>query len=243
MSKVIKEEYYDLLPEKRLNENYKILSYLGSGWEGEVYKVEELETKVVRVAKLFYNKPDYDKRWHIKYAQKLWRLKTCPIIIQYHHKGKVYLRDQKVHFLIADFIEGEVLSKFIERHKKRKKLSTFEMLHIFYSIVHGIEHIHYLGEYHGDIHTDNIIINRVGLGYDVRLIDILHLGTSNRARIQEDVYDLIKILYELIGGKENYATSHSNLKDIIMGRKKKLIREKFKTAGYLRLHLENLTWD
>ena len=236
------DKMFDLPIGRYIGKNYQILDFLGSGWEGEVYKVQEVDTTIVRVAKLFYEKKGYEAQRHIQYAKKLFRLKTCPIIIQYHHKDSFYLHGKKVSFLVSDYVDGDVLSMYLEK-QKNKKLSSFEALHVLYALTKGIEHIHFLGEYHGDIHSDNVIISRCGLGYDVRLIDVLHLGRSTNKMVQEDVYCLIALLLELIGGKKTYKNSHPNIKQMVMGQKKTLIRKKFKNAGDIRIYLENLKWD
>lgn len=241
MSKSNNEEFFDLSPGRFITRNYKVVEYLGCGWEGEVYKVEEQETGIIRVAKLFYQNKDHEKARHIKYAKKLHKLRTCPIIIQYHHKDSAFIKGRKVYFLVSDYADGEVLSQFIKQ-QRGGKLATFEALHVFYALVQGIEHIHFLGEYHGDIHSDNIMVLRQGLTFTVHFIDLLHLGSPTKEKIQTDVYDLIQVLHEMIGGNNGYKRTDLILKSVIRGRKKSLINKDFKTAGQLRLYLDNLQW-
>lgn len=234
-------ESYALTPGRILGRNYRVLDYLGNGWEGEVYKVEECRTGIIRAAKLFYKHCYKITKPHIFYAQKLNKLKSCPIIIQYHNQDVVTVRKEKVDFLISDYVSGEVLSEFVAK-QKHKKLNPFEALNLFYALVQGVEHIHFQGEYHGDLHADNIMIKRKGLSFEVKLIDFLHLGRPTKLKIQEDVYDLIGVFYDMLGGQKHYKDLPINIKRIILGRKKNLIAKKFKMAGHLRLYLENLTW-
>lgn len=204
--------------------------------------MEELETGIVRAVKLFYRHRYADRsRPHITYAKKLNRLKSCPIVIQYHHRDTLQIRREHVEFLVSDFVDGEVLKNFIDR-QRGQRVQPFEALHLFYALVQGVEHIHFLGEYHGDIHSENIMIKRRGMSFDVHLIDLMHLGKGTRARIQQDVYDLVAVLYEMIGGERFYRSMPNNIKKIILGRKKNLINRQFKMAGHLRLFLENLDW-
>lgn len=235
------EENFDLVPGKLLGRNYKVLEFLGKGWEGEVYKVEEKATGIVRAIKMFY-KHRAEGLPHIVYAKRLYQLKTCPIVIQYHHHDSAIIKKKPVDFLVSDFVDGEVLSQYIKK-QPQKRLPPFEALHLFYALVHGIEQIHFIGEYHGDIHSDNIIVKRKGLGYDVHLIDLLHLGKSNKSRIQDDVFDLASILFEMIGGSKFYNKMPTHIKKIICGRKIHLIEKEFKNAGHLRLFIENFSWD
>ena len=229
---------YDLAEGGRLGKHYTILDFLGDGYEGEVYKVAEKTTEIVRAAKLFYKKNQLQKLPHVTYAKRLHQLRTCPIVIQYHHQDQIKIKGVDVDFLVSDFIEGDVLSTYIASHPQ-KRLQPFEALHLFYAIVKGVEQIHSLNEYHGDIHSDNIIVKRKGLKYSVHLIDLLHLGKSTKARIQEDVYDLVQMLHEIIGGTRYYQKMPKHIKNIIMGRKRQLIMQKFKTAQDLRVFLEN----
>lgn len=232
---------FELLPGRILGRNYRVLSYLGNGWEGEVYKVEECRTGIIRAAKLFYKHCYRYSKPHIYYAKKLYNLRTCPIIIQYHNQDVVTIKKEKVDFLISDYVTGDVLSNFIA-NQKNKKMHPFEALHLFYALVLGVEHIHFQGEYHGDLHTDNIMVTRKGLQFEVKLIDLLHLGQPTKEKMQQDIYDLIQVLYEMIGGTKHYRTMPDYIKSIILGRKKTLIAKKFKMAGHLRLYIENLDW-
>ncbi|MDH4157357.1 MAG: protein kinase [candidate division Zixibacteria bacterium] len=235
------ETFYDLVPGRTLGPHYYILEFLGSGWEGEVYKVEERLTGIVRAAKLFYSRKHGRVVPLLKYARKLHKLHSCPIVIQYHHRGYARIRGEQVDFLVSDFADGEMLSTFLAR-QKGKRLSSFEALHILYALTLGVEQIHFLGEYHGDIHSDNIMVKRRGLGFDVHLLDFFDLGRATREKIQYDVYDLIAMLYEMIGGPDGYRRVGKDIRQIVMGRKHSLIRKRFKMAGHLRLALDNLDW-
>lgn len=234
---------YELLPGKLLGRHYRIVEFLGNGWEGEVYKVEEVATGIMRAAKLFYRHRYIDKNLpHVEYAKKLYRLRSCAIVIQYHHQDTIRIKGQSVDFLVSDFVDGEVLSQYIAS-QTQQRLLPFEALHLFYALVLGVEQIHFLGEYHGDIHADNIIIRKKGLHYEINLIDLMHLGKTSRARIQQDIYDLMAIFYEVIGGSKYYRYMPQPIKQIILGRKQHLIANRFKMAGHLRLYLENLEWE
>lgn len=235
-------DFYDLKDGRILGRHYRVLEYLGAGWEGEVYKVEERKTGIIRAAKLFYRRKGNGDSPHIHYAKKLNKLRDCPIVIQYHFHDVIQVGQEKVDFLVSDFADGEVLSSYIQR-QKGKRLLPFEALHLLYALAQGIEQIHFMGEYHGDIHSDNIMIQKKGLGFRVHLIDLLHLGRPTKEKIQEDVYDLINVFYEMIGGAKGYAQCGDNIKKIILGRRQKLIKQYFNVAGHLRLFLENLDWS
>src|SRR5690554_6480372 len=97
---------------KVINGKYRIISKLGGGWEGEVYKVEEISTGIVRAAKFFLpirNKNNVNAR---RYAKKLHKLRSCSILIQYVTQEKMLFKGERVTFLISDYVEGETLTMF-----------------------------------------------------------------------------------------------------------------------------------
>lgn len=234
---------YKLKAGSMLGRHYRILELLGDGWEGEVYQVEEIKTGIIRAAKLFYKHRYKNKnKPHINYAKKLYKLHQCPIVIQYHHQDTFTINGEEVEFLISDFVNGDVLANYLAK-QPQKRLQPFEALHLFYALVLGIEQIHFIGDYHGDVHLDNVIVRRKGIHFDVNLIDVMPRGKATKALIQEDVYDLITVLYQMIGGDKYYHRMPEQVKSIILGRKRSLIAKHFKMAGHLRLYLENLEWD
>ena len=97
-------------------------------------------------------------------------------------------------------------------------------------------------EYHGDLHTENIIIQRYGLGFDLKLLDFYHWGTPKPENIREDVIDLVRLLYDAVGGQKYYAKQPPEIKGICRGLKQSLILKNFRTAGQLREYLEILEW-
>ena len=78
--------------------------------------------------------------------------------------------------MLSDFVEGELLSKFLKR-QRGGRLSPFQGIHLLHALASGIECIHSLGEYHGDLHTENIIVTRFGLGFE-RTVQFL-TGVTN----------------------------------------------------------------
>jgi serine/threonine protein kinase len=235
------KSHFDLRPGLTLGRNYYVVEFLGGGWEGEVYKVEERRTGILRAAKIFYDhrrlRPDQLRR----YTRKLHKLRACPIITQYHHRDIARVGGRQVEILVSDFAEGVLLSTYLGQ-QPGKRLVPFVALHLIHSLALGVEQIHLLGEYHGDIHTDNILVSKRGLGFRVHLLDFLDLGRSTREKIQIDVFDLLGVLHELVGGASGYRRCSREIHRLVMGRKHSLISRKFKTAGQLRLAIENLEW-
>ncbi len=225
-----------------LTAGYEIVSRLGSGWEGEVFIIRERKTGIERAAKFFFPHRNLRNKTSTFYARKLHKLRDCPIVISYHSQERIIYRGLAVTFLVSDYVEGEILSSFLSR-QPRGCLSPFQGVHLLHALAQGLEKIHDLGEYHGDLHSDNIIVRRHGLGFDLKLLDFFHWGRAKSINIQEDIFDLLKLFFEALGGTRTYHSLPPEIKAIILGRKRSLIKKKFKNAGALRGHLENMRWS
>lgn len=229
---------FALEPGRRIG-RYVIERPLGSGYEGEVYVVNEKGTGIPRAAKIYYPQRDPHGKNAIAYARKLDALRHCPILLQYLHQEQITVKRQKVTVVVSELVEGQKLSEFLEQ---QKQLSTFEALHVLYVLARGISPIHARGEYHGDIHDDNIMIRRVGIGFEIKLLDFFDLGKPTKAKIHKDVLNLIMVFHAVVGGRRKYADQPKVVKDIIRGLKDSLILARFQTAGDIARHLDTLEW-
>lgn len=233
---------FDFSPSRVLAGKYEVITKLGEGWEGEVYLVRELVTGIERAAKFFFPQRNPRNKALRFYAQKLHKLRHCPILIQYHTQETISFRRRPTTFLVSEYVEGELLSDYLNR-QRGKRLTAFQALHLLHALAAGIESIHHAREYHGDLHTENVIVRRFGLGFDLKLLDIFHWGTARASNIHDDVCDLIRIFYDAIGGQKHYSRQPPEVKGICCGLKRTLILQKFRTAGQLREYLETMTWD
>lgn len=233
---------FDLQSGRILANKYEIIKKLGAGWEGEVYLVREIATGIERAAKFFFPERNPRNRTAIFYAKKLHKLRHSPIVIQYHTQETVRWRGTQISFLVSEYVEGELLSEYLAR-QPGGRLTPFQGLHLLHALASGIESIHHMREYHGDLHTDNVVVRRFGLGYNLKLIDMFHWGPARKETIHDDVVDLVRILYEALGGQKHYARSPPEIKAICCGLKRSLILKKFRSAGQLREYLETMQWS
>jgi tRNA A-37 threonylcarbamoyl transferase component Bud32 len=232
---------FDFQPGRILVNKYEIIAMLGSGWEGEVYKVRERTIGIERAVKFFYPERNIHNRAIKFYAKKLHKLNHCPIVIQYLTQEHMIFRKVPITFLVSEYVEGELLSTFLKKQKARR-LHAFEGLHLLHALAVGVEEIHRVKEYHGDLHDDNIIIKRSGLSFSVKLVDMFNWGAPSARNIRDDVCDLVRIFYDAIGGARFYTRQRDEIKDICCGLKRSLITRKFRTAGHLRHYLEAMAW-
>src|SRR6185503_18329994 len=216
-----KVKRFDFPPGRTVAGKYVIERPLGSGWEGEVYVITEKLTGISRAAKFYYPHRDPTGKAAIAYARKLDALRHCPILMQYHHQEIAVVRKKKVTVVISELVEGEKLSEFLAR-QPRHRLPTFEALNVLHLLARGIAPIHARGEYHGDIHDDNIMIRRMGITFEVKLIDFFDLGRPTKSKIHKDVLNLIQVFHTLVGGRTRYAQQPKVVKEIVRGLKDSL---------------------
>ena len=229
---------FDFEPGQRIGGKYLVEAFLGGGLQGEVYRVLELHTRVRRAAKLFYPQQNLGGRTARYYAQRLDRLRDCPIVVQYHHAEKLKIQEVEVTCLLSEYVDGILLSDFISRHPCGR-LPGFKALHVLYPLVFGLERIHAGGEYHGDIHPWNILVRPKGIFFDIKLIDFYHLGRASAGHRRDDIIDVVGLLYTMVGGRKSYARQPPAIKAICRGLRRGLILEAFPTASHLRRHLES----
>ena len=235
-------DYFDFPAGRKIAGKYEIVAPLGKGWEGEVYKIRELTTGIERAAKIFY--PDRNPKNRVSkwYAKKLHKLRHCPVVIQYQTQEIVTIRKLPVTVLVSEYVDGVILKQFL-RSQPGRRLTPFEGIHLLHEMATGIEAIHHLREYHGDLHPENVIVRRHGLGFNVKLLDMFHWQAPRQENIQDDVCDMVRIFYDAVGGAKHYPRQPAVVKDICNGLKRSLILAKFRTAGQLRKYLENLEWE
>ena len=221
---------------------YEILGKLGSGWEGEVYFVLERGTQIERAAKFFFPQRNKGRKVSTFHARKLHKLRHVSVVIPYHVQGTVEFEGETVVYLVADYVEGELLSDFLKR-QPGKRLSAFQGLHLLHALTMGMEQIHALNEYHGDLHAENIIVRKCGLGFDLKFLDFFHWGPRKVENKQDDILDIIRIFHDAIGGSKFYAKHPDSIKYICGGLRKNIIRSRFPGISKLRQYIEMLEWD
>ena len=232
---------FGLRPGRVIGGKYTVEVKLGSGWEGEVYRVVERRTGIERAAKLFYPQRNVRDRTARLNARKLHTLRDCPLVIQYHSEEVITVQRTPVTVLISELVEGQLLTDFLEK-LPGKRLAPFEALHLLHRLVMGLEEVHAANEYHGDLHSDNIIVEKYGLEFGLKLVDFFHQETPKVENRRGDILDAIRLFYDATGGRRFYAKQPDAVKYICCGLKRSLTLQKFRTMAQLRKHLETMTW-
>lgn len=232
---------YELPKGRVIAGKYEVIETLGAGLEGEVYWVREIDSGIFRAAKLFFTERNRGNKTSTHFAQKMHRLRHCQLTIHHNASVSIRIKGETVIVLISEYIHGMPLSRYLEA-QPGKRLLPFEAVHLLYVLAKGVAEFHQMGEYHGDLHSDNIMVERVGLTYHLKLIDMFDWKDSVKANIRRDTVDLVKILHEVLGGQKRYAKHPDAIKAICCGLKHNLILKKFRNAAELCQYLENFSW-
>jgi len=230
-----------LTPGRKLGSRYQVVSMLGAGSEGAVYRIVDLPTGIHRAAKLF--RPDYDRRGRrsTRHAQKLNRLRRCPIVLQYLHSETVMVRGKKLTALISELCEGVQLQTFIDS-RPEGRLPPFMALTLLHTLTTGLAQIHAAGEYHADVHTQNIMVLPRGVGFELKLIDFYEWGRTTKAKQQQDIYDSTLVLYDMLGGRLHYGEAPVEARYICCNRQFKRVLERFPTISSMNNYLKGFEW-
>ncbi|HEX7833151.1 MAG TPA: serine/threonine-protein kinase [Thermoanaerobaculia bacterium] len=155
--------------EAPLDGKYKILSRLGIGGMGEVYKVVHVHLNAIRVIKLMRSNIASDAGAHERF------LREARLATKIHHPSVAALFDFSTledgsHYMVWEYIEGINLHELIDQ---RGPLSARYAARVAIQALHGLDAVHRAGIVHRDISPENIMITRDDDGEErVKIIDL-----------------------------------------------------------------------
>lgn len=231
---------YNFQPGRILARKYQVVAPLGSVREGEIYTLSECATGIERTAKFFYPHVDPLGRVATIHAQKLHKLRHCPILMQYRTQETISIGGAAVTFLVSDFVRGERLGDFIAR-QPGQRLEWFEALHLLLAMARGIELMHDAGESAGALRLDNIIVRRVGLGFQAKLMELATGGRARPEHRRNDAHGMIRLFHEVIAGGGGGKDLPDPVRDQL-GTRRRPHFENYRDAADIRIALERLRW-
>ena len=231
---------FDLPVGRTIGQSYRVEQHLGGGTEGEVYRIRDQSTGIQRAAKLYFPHRDPNQRLTAQHARKLNQLRDCRLVLQYLHTQEVRIDGYRTMAMISELCEGEPLQRWIDRHRS-SRVSDFVALTVLHHLVCGLEQIHAAGQYHSDVHTENILIESSGVQFKLKLIDFYEWGKPTRHKMQQDILGAARVLYDMLGGRAYYSKALPESKYVCAGLRSDRILERFPTATRLRHYLETYT--
>lgn len=134
-------------------QSFKVLSSIGHGGMGSVYKVHHDKLDIDMALKVL-NKGSASGADFIRFQNEARTLSK----LSHNHVARVYDfgMDDGTPYLAMDFIEGQTLEQYIEQ---QGSLSLTEFVVIFSQICSGLAHAHSRNIVHRDLKPGNIILS------------------------------------------------------------------------------------
>ena len=144
---------------------YEVLSLLGSGGMGEVYRVRDhrmardVALKIMPAAAV----SDDDRLWRFETEARTAGMLSHPNLLTIHDVGSF----DGSPFLVSELLEGETLRESINRHAgalggRGGGLPVTSVLTLARQIVSGLAAAHAAGVVHRDLKPDNVFVVRDG---------------------------------------------------------------------------------
>ncbi|MBL8082765.1 MAG: serine/threonine protein kinase [Candidatus Obscuribacter sp.] len=149
---------------------YKVLSFLGAGAAGQVYKVEHIimgKTYALKILMGTEVSPIALQRFKTE-IQVISRL-SHPNVVQVHNSG---VHNGSMPYYVMDLIEGATLADMIEASRKQG-LPLLETLDMFAAVAHALAAAHEKNIVHRDIKPGNIVLSNdtAPIGDRVKVVD------------------------------------------------------------------------
>lgn len=217
-----------LKPGTYLKSRYEILSMIGEGGYGAIYRAmdNELNREVaIKIPKFSLDQSPEEVVRFKREAKYVAQLLHSNIVQVY----SIDLQDNGIPFIVMEHLEGKTLKGIL--NERNDGLSFEECKLIFDQICSALAYAHKLGIIHRDLSTSNIFLVDQGTNMKVKIIDfglaklfektpwatqtITKTGVlignptymspeacrGQRAGPQTDIYSLGCVLYEMINGR------------------------------------------
>jgi eukaryotic-like serine/threonine-protein kinase len=157
-----------------LDGKYQILSRLGVGGMGEVYKALHIHLNALRVIKLMRSAVKNDPGVHERF------LREARLATRIHHPNVAAIYDfstfdDGTRYMVSEYIEGINLHELIN---ERGPLSPRYAAMLAIQALMGLEAIHRAGIVHRDVSPENLMVMRDDEGNEV--VKIIDLGIAKQ---------------------------------------------------------------
>ncbi len=219
--------------------HYEVLSIIGQGAMGTVYKVRHLLVDQIRAVKLLRVSKETQILRRFQQEAKASLALEHPNIVRVFEFGIEPQMQQP--YLVMEYVEGDALSAVLE---KKQKLTCEDAYAIIAQVCEALAHAHAKGIIHRDIKPANIVLTRDSNGAELaKLVDfgIAKLTTpedrqnltqtgeifgtplymspeqclGQKVDARSDIYSLGCVIYECLAGKPPFEGG-SSLETITM---------------------------
>lgn len=162
------------LPHEEFADKYDLVSRLGHGGMGVIYKAKRVDDGELVALKVLHshllNDVESKKRFELEAA-------ACRDL---KHRNIIEMKEfgfskHGQPYMIMEYLEGKSLTDIIE---KRGRLEVRRFINIFTQICDGLNHAHKKGVVHRDVKPSNVMIIKSEAGVDIA--KILDFGIAKR---------------------------------------------------------------
>lgn len=198
--------------------NYQVISLLGEGGMGNVYKAYDLQLERYVAIKVINQKyvrdPLFIERFRVE-AKNQAKLNHPNIVTVYG-----FIETKEATGIVMEYVDGSTISQLISSYGR---LDLIFSLRVLQQVLVAVEYAHSMGFIHRDLKPSNIIIDRNGM---VKIMDFgiskslnenhdltrvgINIGTPHymspeqiknlELTSQTDIYSLGITLYEMLSG-------------------------------------------
>ncbi len=202
-------------------QNYKILSLLGEGGMGVVYKALDVKLErftALKILNISSNRTNLIARFR-REARNQANLIHPNIVAVYG-----FVEEKNIMGIAMEYVEGQTVEQILQQEGR---LETFQALDIISQVLSGIAYAHNHGFIHRDLKPSNIIIDLNGNAkimdfgisksvddiekltqFNVRPGTLLYMSpeqlSGDEVTVRSDIYALAVTLYEMIAGYYPY---------------------------------------
>ncbi|NRT14800.1 transitional endoplasmic reticulum ATPase [Flavobacterium sp. 28A] len=232
---------------------YSVSFFMKKGSYAETYRVQN-ETKEIKFLKLFdfakLHRTQFTESGEILEIEMLKQIKHSNLV-KYNDSGDVVIDNQKLAYVVLDFVSGETLA---EKMKRENTLNLYEAKSIILSVLNGLNYLHNKQIIHNDITNQNIMLDLSGKVNIAKIIDFGYarfLKQSNKDFLKEginlfytanetfnkvfscqsDVYSVGALYYHLLTGLppyfieiSKYKSGRIQLEEVILDERKKSLK-------------------
>ena len=181
------------LPSNCFNSHYKIISYLGEGSFGKVFKAREISSgRIIAVKKMFI---DNSKLKYNKTIKEINLLKNLdhPNIVKYYD----YFQEEDCIYLMMEYLDGSTLKQYMINNPN---ISEDNARIIIKQLLTALSYLHYTCDIcHRDIKPENIMFKDKNDINNLKLLDFgLSLDSFESKKNLENCGTLVYMAPELI---------------------------------------------
>ena len=236
-----------------IDDKYAVSFFLKKGSYAETYRVQN-EAKETKILKLFdfakLHRTQFTESGEILEIEMLKQIKHSNLI-KYTDSGNVVINNQKLAYVVLDFVSGETLA---DKMKRENTLNIYEAKSILLSVLNGLNYLHNKQIIHNDITNQNVMLDLSGKVTIPKIIDFGYarfLKQSNKYFLkdglnlfytanetfnkvfsfQSDIYSVGALYYHLLTGLppyfieiSKYKSDKIQLEDVILDERKKPLK-------------------